>query len=155
MQAKHSMQTAARLSLVCLPFPSSVSSNLLNSIYVMGRVFAWIKRNGGVDEMYRQSMVKSQLIYDVVAKSNGFYFCPVEAKVRSRMNVPFRVGGPNGDEELEKQFLKGAETLGMQQLKGHRSVGGIRASLYNAVTVEETTALQQYMLEFLKKHQKS
>uniref|UniRef100_A0A182KCK7 Phosphoserine aminotransferase n=1 Tax=Anopheles christyi TaxID=43041 RepID=A0A182KCK7_9DIPT len=124
-------------------------------IYVVGRVFAWIKRNGGVDEMFRLSMIKSQLIYDVVAKSNGFYYCPVEAKARSRMNVPFRVGGPNGDEELEKQFLKGAESLGMQQLKGHRSVGGVRASLYNAVTVEETTALQQYMLEFLKKHQKS
>uniref|UniRef100_A0A182PWA7 Phosphoserine aminotransferase n=1 Tax=Anopheles epiroticus TaxID=199890 RepID=A0A182PWA7_9DIPT len=124
-------------------------------IYVVGRVFAWIKRNGGVDEMHRLSLVKSQLIYEVVTKSNGFYYCPVEAKVRSRMNVPFRIGGPNGDEELEKQFLKGAETLGMQQLKGHRMVGGIRASLYNAVTVEETTALQQYMLEFMKKHQKS
>lgn len=124
-------------------------------IYVMGRVFAWIKRHGGVDEMYRQSMVKSELIYDVIAKSSGFYYCPVDKKVRSRMNVPFRIGGANGDEELEKQFLKGAEALGMQQLKGHRSVGGIRASLYNAVTVEEATALQQYMLDFLKKHQKS
>uniref|UniRef100_A0A182MDJ7 phosphoserine transaminase n=1 Tax=Anopheles culicifacies TaxID=139723 RepID=A0A182MDJ7_9DIPT len=127
---------------------------VVDIIYVMGRVFAWIKRNGGVDEMYRQSMIKSELIYDVIAKSNGFYYCPVDKKVRSRMNVPFRVGGANGDEELEKQFLKGAEALGMQQLKGHRSVGGIRASLYNAVTVEEATSLQQYMLEFFKKHQK-
>ncbi|XP_058062681.1 probable phosphoserine aminotransferase [Anopheles bellator] len=123
-------------------------------IYVMGRVFAWIKRYGGVEEMHRKSLTKSQLVYDVIAKSNGFYYCPVEARVRSRMNVPFRIGGAGGDEELEKLFLKGAEALGMQQLKGHRSVGGIRASLYNAVTVEEATALKQYMQEFLKKHSK-
>lgn len=124
-------------------------------IYVMGRVFAWIKRHGGVDEMYRQSLNKSQLIYDVIAKSNGFYYCPVDKKVRSRMNVPFRIGGSSGDEELEKQFLKGAEALGMQQLKGHRSVGGIRASLYNAVTIDEAKALQEYMLNFLTTHQKA
>ncbi|XP_052869916.1 probable phosphoserine aminotransferase [Anopheles cruzii] len=121
-------------------------------IYVMGRVFAWIKRHGGVEEMHRKSLTKSQLVYDVIANSNGFYYCPVEARVRSRMNVPFRIGGAAGDEDLEKLFLKGAEALGMQQLKGHRSVGGIRASLYNAVTVEEATALKQYMQEFLKKH---
>ncbi|XP_050081635.1 probable phosphoserine aminotransferase [Anopheles aquasalis] len=123
-------------------------------IWMMGRVFAWIKRHGGITEMYKQSLIKSQLIYDVVEKSSGFYYCPIEARFRSRMNVPFRIGGPTGDDELENLFLKGAEALGMQQLKGHRSVGGIRVSLYNAVTIEEATALHQYMLDFLSKHRK-
>lgn len=68
------------------------------------------------------------------------------------MNVVFRVGG--GDEALEKEFLKGAEALGMLQLKGHRSVGGIRASLYNAVTLEDTETLVNYMTTFLNKHKK-
>lgn len=102
--------------------------------------------------MYKASLTKSSMVYDVIANSKDFYYCPVERSVRSRMNVPFRVGGPGGNEALEKEFLKGAEALGMQQLKGHRSVGGIRASLYNAVSVEETKALQNYMLDFLVKN---
>lgn len=117
-------------------------------IYVMGRVFAWIKRQGGLDKMYQASLTKSNMIYDVIAASKDFYYCPVEAKVRSRMNVPFRIGGAAGNETLEKEFLKGAEALGMQQLKGHRLVGGIRASLYNAVTVPEAESLRKYMLDF-------
>ncbi|XP_058461390.1 probable phosphoserine aminotransferase [Malaya genurostris] len=121
-------------------------------IYIMGRVFAWIKRQGGLEKMYNDSLTKSSMIYDVVAGSKDFYYCPVEANVRSRMNVPFRVGGSSGNESLEKEFLKGAEQLGMQQLKGHRSVGGIRASLYNAVTIEETESLRKYMLEFHTKN---
>lgn len=118
----------------------------------MGRVFAWIKRQGGLDKLYQASLTKSALIYDVIAASKDFYFCPVESKVRSRMNVPFRVGGAEGNETLEKEFLKGAEALGMQQLKGHRLVGGIRASLYNAVTIEEAEALRKYMVEFRAKN---
>ncbi|XP_055586810.1 probable phosphoserine aminotransferase [Uranotaenia lowii] len=121
-------------------------------IYVMGRVFAWIERQGGLQKMYQDSLTKSSLIYDVIASSKNFYYCPVESNVRSRMNIPFRVGGPTGSDALEQEFLKGAEALGMQQLKGHRSVGGIRASLYNAVTIEETKALQKYMLEFLTRN---
>ncbi|XP_001662710.2 probable phosphoserine aminotransferase [Aedes aegypti] len=121
-------------------------------IHVVGRVFAWIKRHGGVESMYKASLTKSNMVYDVIANSKDFYYCPVERSVRSRMNVPFRVGGPGGNEALEKEFLKGAEALGMQQLKGHRSVGGIRASLYNAVSVEEAKALQSYMLDFLAKN---
>ncbi|XP_016334794.1 phosphoserine aminotransferase-like [Sinocyclocheilus anshuiensis] len=72
---------------------------------------------------------------------------------RSRMNVPFCIGKKEGDESLEKAFLGGASKLGMISLKGHRSVGGIRASLYNAVTVEDVKALGAYMEEFLKNHQ--
>ncbi|XP_055618156.1 probable phosphoserine aminotransferase [Toxorhynchites rutilus septentrionalis] len=121
-------------------------------IYVVGRVFAWIKRHGGLDKMYQASVVKSNLIYEAISASNDYYSCPVESNVRSRMNVPFRIGGPGGNETLEKEFLKGAEALGMEQLKGHRSVGGIRASLYNAVSIEEADTLSKYMVEFQAKH---
>lgn len=115
----------------------------------MGLVFKWILKNGGLDEMERRAVIKSKLVYDVVAESDGFYYAPVHANYRSKMNVPFRIGA-SGDETLEKEFLKGAEALGMVQLKGHRSVGGIRASLYNAITIEETTILVNYMKEFAK-----
>ncbi|XP_008555170.1 probable phosphoserine aminotransferase [Microplitis demolitor] len=119
-------------------------------VYFIGRVFEWIKRNGGVEEMEKRAIKKSKLIYDIIEKSNGFYSCPIEPKARSRMNLPFRIG--NDNEELEKEFLAGASKLGMLQLKGHRSVGGIRASLYNAVTFEEAKALADYMEKFHKTH---
>ena len=99
--------------------------------------------------MEENSRKKSQLIYKTIEESKGFYSCPIDGSYRSRMNVVFRVGGQNGNEQLEKAFLKGAEERGMVQLKGHRSVGGIRASLYNAVTLEDATTLANYMKEFL------
>lgn len=116
----------------------------------MGRVFAWIKRQGGLKAMNDLALKKSQMVYKIIEDSNGFYYCPVDVSVRSRMNIPFRVGGPGGNENLEKEFLKGAEAKGMVQLKGHRSVGGIRASLYNAVTVENAETLVKYMKEFFE-----
>lgn len=118
----------------------------------MGLVFKWIEESGGLDEMGRLSQIKSKIIYDVIEKSKGFYYAPVAANVRSRMNVPFRIGGATGNDTLEKEFLAGAEKLGMVQLKGHRSVGGIRASLYNAINTEETQVLAKYMTEFLEKN---
>ncbi|MCI4392501.1 hypothetical protein PGIGA_G00146720 [Pangasianodon gigas] len=123
------------------------------SIYIVKLVLEWIKKNGGTDVMDKLSKQKSSLIYDIINSSNGFYSCPIDVKSRSRMNIPFRIGNSEGDEALEKQFLEGASKLGMISLKGHRSVGGIRVSLYNAVTVEETQALAAYMKEFLNKHQ--
>lgn len=114
----------------------------------MERVFAWIKRQGGIKQMYENSLKKSNLIYGEIEKSNGFYVCPVDPTYRSRMNVPFRIGSVAGDDALEKKFLAGAAALKMLQLKGHRSVGGIRASLYNAVTVENAEVLAKYMTEF-------
>jgi len=120
------------------------------SIYVMGLVFKWIKRNGGVAGMAKLAAAKSKLIYDTINQSNGFYYCPVDVNVRSRMNVPFRIGSASGDDALEKEFLSKAEAEGMIQLKGHRSVGGIRASLYNAVTLAETQQLANLMLAFYK-----
>ncbi|XP_017039050.1 probable phosphoserine aminotransferase [Drosophila ficusphila] len=131
------------------------NSSLLNTpptfgIYVMGLVFKWIKRNGGVAGMAKLSAAKSKLIYDTIDQSNGFYHCPLDVNIRSRMNVPFRIGSASGDDALEKEFLAKAEAEGMIQLKGHRSVGGIRASLYNAVTLAETQQLANLMLAFYK-----
>lgn len=126
----------------------------LCSIYVVGKVMNWIKKNGGIKAMYDNSLKKSQLIYNRIDQSNGFYSCPIEKPFRSRMNVVYRVGGTDGNDALEKEFLKGAEALQMLQLKGHRSVGGIRASLYNAVTYQDADTLAKYMDEFLAKHKK-
>ncbi|TSW89630.1 Phosphoserine aminotransferase [Bagarius yarrelli] len=124
------------------------------SIYIVKLVLEWLKNNGGTDTMNQLNNQKSSMIYDVINSSNGFYLCPVDEACRSRMNIPFRIGNLEGDTVLEQQFLEGASKLGMISLKGHRSVGGIRVSLYNAVTVEETQALAAYMKEFLNKHQK-
>lgn len=124
------------------------------SIYVVGKVLNWIKKNGGVTAFAENSLKKSKLVYDCIDRSEGFYSCPIEKPYRSRMNVVFRVGGADGDEALEKEFLKEAEALKMLQLKGHRSVGGIRASLYNAVTLDDTATLVKHMDAFLAKHKK-
>ncbi|XP_066567201.1 phosphoserine aminotransferase [Amia ocellicauda] len=118
------------------------------SIYIMGLVLEWIKNNGGTDAMEKLNREKSSLIYDIINESNGFYRCPVDVKSRSRMNVTLRI--KHGDEALEKKFVDEASKLGMISLKGHRSVGGIRVSLYNAVTVEETRTLADFMKQFMK-----
>lgn len=104
--------------------------------------------------MYQNSLKKSQLVYNLIENSNGFYTCPIDKTYRSRMNVVFRVGGNNGDETVEAEFLRGAQQLKMLQLKGHRSIGGIRASLYNAVTLEDTETLVKYMTTFMNKQKK-
>ena len=132
----------------------------------MNLVFEWIKTNGGVCEMEKQAIKKSKILYEIIENSGNFYSCPINETCRSRTNVPFRVGGLNGNEELETQFLKEAEELSMYQLKGHRyvtfsrkikhiavlfyrrTVGGIRASLYNAVTYEDVELLIQFMRKF-------
>ncbi|KAI7790656.1 phosphoserine aminotransferase [Triplophysa rosa] len=123
------------------------------SIYIMGLVLEWIRNNGGADAMEQLNKQKAAIINDIINHSNGFYSCPVDAVYRSRMNIPFRIGKKEGDEDLEMQFLDGALALGMICLKGHRSVGGIRVSLYNAVTVEDAKTLATYMGQFLRDHQ--
>lgn len=87
----------------------------------MGRVLEWVERNGGVEGMAKLAAKKAALVYDTVEQSNGFYSVPVAKNARSKMNVPFRIGSP-ANEDLEKEFLKGAEALGLIQLKGHRYV---------------------------------
>ncbi|KAJ3169066.1 Phosphoserine aminotransferase [Irineochytrium annulatum] len=124
------------------------------AIYVTGLVLQWLLRDvGGLESMSSTNARKSSLIYSTISSSEGFYWCPVQPGMRSRMNVPFRImkdGKPS--KELEAEFLRRAEGKGMVQLAGHRSVGGIRASLYNALPVEAAEALAEFMREFEKEH---
>jgi phosphoserine aminotransferase len=116
------------------------------SMYVAGLVFKWLKQLGGLAEMERRNLAKAGVLYDVI--DAGFYASPVAKEDRSRMNVPFRLP----DERLDAPFLKGAEARGMVQLKGHRSVGGMRASIYNAMPLEGAQRLAAYMGEFAAEH---
>ena len=114
-------------------------------IYMAGLVFKWLRELGGLAEMERRNVAKAKLIYDAIDASS-FYRSAVAIEDRSRMNIPFNLA----DESLVGDFLKGAEARGMVQLKGHRIVGGIRASIYNAMPIEGVRALVDYMREFEK-----
>jgi len=116
-------------------------------IYIAGLVFKWLKDKGGLQAMERVNIAKSQLLYDYL-DSTGFYNSPVAPENRSRMNIPFTLK----DAALDEEFLKGAKARGLLQLKGHRSVGGMRASIYNAMPVEGVQALIDYMKEFERTH---
>ena len=118
------------------------------SIYVAGLVFQWLKRNGGIAAMEKTNIAKAKLLYDAIDASAGFYNCPVAKSDRSRMNVPFTLKS----EALDGDFLKGADAKGLLQLKGHRSVGGMRASIYNAMPLAGVQAVVSYMSEFAKKN---
>lgn len=98
--------------------------------------------------MNKRAVARSQLLYNIIDSSNGFYVNSINPKYRSRLTVVFRVGGASGDEALEKKFVAEATALGMIQLKGHRSVGGIRASMFNAMTLEEVQSLANFMTKF-------
>jgi len=115
------------------------------AIYVIGLVLEWIENAGGVPAMAQRNEAKAKLLYDVL-DSGSFYSCPVEKTSRSKMNVVFRVAG--GDEAIEKDFARQAEAAGLVGTPGHRSVGGMRVSLYNAVTLEAVQALTSFMHEF-------
>jgi phosphoserine aminotransferase len=117
------------------------------AMYIGGLVFKWLKSLGGVAEIEKRNIAKAKLLYDFL-DSTSFYSNPVAKEDRSRMNVPFTLK----DASLDASFLKGAEARGMVQLKGHRSVGGMRASLYNAMPIEGVQCLVEYMREFEKKH---
>jgi phosphoserine aminotransferase len=113
------------------------------AIYVAGLVFQWLKREGGVAAMETCSIAKSQLLYDAIDGSS-LYVNRVAKDCRSRMNIPFYLR----DESRNEAFLKGANDNGLLQLKGHKSVGGMRASLYNAMPLAGVQALVGYMREF-------
>ena len=117
------------------------------SIWGVKLVLEWIKRNGGVEGMDKNADLKSGLIYDVI-DSSDFWRSPVDKRYRSRMNIVFRLPS----EELEAKFVKEATAEGMLGLKGHRSVGGLRASLYNALPYEDVVALKDFMKEFERKN---
>ena len=116
-------------------------------IYIAGLVFQWLKKNGGIGTMERANIEKANLLYAAIDASNGFYCCPVNKADRSRMNVPFTLKNAN----LDVDFLKQADARGLLQLKGHRSVGGMRASIYNAMPLAGVQALVDFMNEFARK----
>jgi phosphoserine aminotransferase len=123
------------------------------SIYIMGLVMEWLKEGGGISGIAAQNITKSKVLYDLIDQSNGFYCAPVNKKCRSRMNIPLRIGSPEGVEALEKKFLDEAAKEGLLSLKGHRSVGGIRISIYNAISLEEVYILAEFMRNFQEIHQ--
>ncbi|KOB67372.1 Phosphoserine aminotransferase, partial [Operophtera brumata] len=107
--------------------PTDTHVDVPRHIYIMGRVLQWIEQKGGLDAMEQLADKKASLVYNTIEQSAGFYYAPVAKRVRSKMNIPFRIGNP-GNDALEKEFLK--------------------------VTVEEVQALTKYMTEFYKKHSK-
>ncbi|MBL89354.1 MAG: 3-phosphoserine/phosphohydroxythreonine aminotransferase [Actinobacteria bacterium] len=115
-------------------------------IYVMGKVLDWMEKNGGLVEFERRADIRSSLIYEVIDKSDGWYSSPVATGSRSLMNIIFHLP----DETLENRFIEEAAALDLINLKGHRSVGGVRTSLYNAMPVESVEILSSFMKDFLK-----
>jgi phosphoserine aminotransferase len=118
------------------------------AIYIVGLVFQWAKKVGGLEEIQKTNRKKADLIYTAIDESGGFYRGHAAPEARSVMNIPFRLPS----EELEDTFAKEAKKNELIGLKGHRSVGGIRASIYNAMTVEGAETLVQFMKEFQKKN---
>ena len=116
--------------------------------YMLGLNVKWMLDEGGVAEFARRSAAKSKLLYDAIDGSGGFYRNEVNPAVRSRMNVPFILH----DEALDKPFLSEAKAAGLLALKGHRAVGGMRASIYNAMPVEGVQALVAFMQDFKQRH---
>ncbi len=117
------------------------------AIYIAGLVFQHVKKMGGLKVVEEHNRAKAKLLYDLL-DSSSFYRNSIAKEDRSLMNVPFWLK----DTALDEAFLKGAEARGMLQLKGHRSVGGMRASIYNAMPIEGVQALVQYMKEFESQH---
>jgi phosphoserine aminotransferase len=118
------------------------------SIYMVGLVLKWLQSIGGLVEIERRNIEKSSLIYSAIDQSNGFYRGHAEVSSRSRMNVTFRLPS----EDLENKFIKESTAAGLDGLKGHRSVGGLRASLYNALPLESAQALADFMQTFQSKN---
>ncbi|MCF7945529.1 MAG: 3-phosphoserine/phosphohydroxythreonine transaminase [Spirochaetia bacterium] len=118
------------------------------SIWAVKLVLEWIKKMGGAEAMEKRAIRKSGLIYNTIDSSDGFYRSPVDADYRSKMNIVFRLR----NEELEKKFLEECSQEGMMGLKGHRSVGGCRASVYNSLPEEDVQALADFMKEFARKN---
>ncbi len=130
----------------CLSKASVPNTPATFSWYVMGLVLQWIKREGGLDEMNARAMARSQLLYDYIDQSS-LYSAPVEQASRSRMNVPFHLV----DDRLGASFLPQAKQAGLTHLKGHKAVGGFRASLYNSMPLSGVEALVSFMKTFEQK----
>ncbi|BAT75316.1 hypothetical protein LR48_Vigan01g170600 [Vigna angularis] len=117
-------------------------------IYMCGLVFEYLLEQGGLKEVEKKNKKKAEILYNAIDGSKGFYKCPVEKPVRSLMNVPFTLE----KSELEGEFMKEAEKENMVQLKGHRSVGGMRASIYNAMPLAGVQKLVAFMEDFQARH---
>ncbi len=131
------------------------------AVYIVGLVLEWIESEGGIQGMQKRNDAKAGLLYNTIESSGGFYSCPVEKSSRSKMNVVFRVAGgasrsaaaqnmeaPRNMETIEKKFAVEAAAAGLVGTPGHRSVGGMRVSLYNAVEPAAVEALTNFMREF-------
>ena len=118
-------------------------------IYMIGLVMDWIKESGGVAQIQKQVEAKAKKLYDFIDNSD-FYYGPAQVDSRSLMNIVYRIKDQN--EVLEKEFVAGAEKAGLSGLKGHRLIGGLRASLYNAQTMDGVDALIQFMKAFEQQH---
>lgn len=116
-------------------------------IYICGKVFKWLKAQGGLEAMKKRNEEKAALLYDYL-DSTDFYTATARKEDRSIMNVPF----VTGDADLDAEFVAGAKKVGIENIKGHRTVGGMRASIYNAMPIEGVQALVEYMKEFEKAH---
>ena len=126
---------------------SMVNTPPTYAIYIAGLVFEWLLAQGGMAAIERSNIAKAKLLYDCLDRS-GFYLSPVRKEDRSRMNVPFKLSDPS----LDEAFLQGAKERGMVQLKGHRAVGGMRASIYNAMPLEGVQTLVAYLEDFERRH---
>jgi len=118
------------------------------SWYVLGLTLEWIERVGGINVLHEINKKKSQLLYDVIDGSNGFYINNVLPDYRSINNIPFHISKNN----VDALFAEEAQKNGFHGLKGHQSTGGLRASIYNAVTLDAVQALGEFMREFERTH---
>lgn len=159
---------AGRAEELLLPLPTMMDYRLFDkhrslyntppcfSLAVCGHVFAWIERcfGGDLGCLEAVNRRKAQMIYNCICESDGFYRCRVPPEYRSRMNVVFRLHTADGaaSEALEETFVKEAQAAGLLQLRGHRSVGGIRVSLYNAVSVDDAMRMAAFMQHFCHQH---
>jgi phosphoserine aminotransferase len=120
----------------------------VHALYVMNLVLRWTVRQGGIDALEQRNLAKSALIYDVIDRSGGFYEGIIRKRDRSHMNITWRME----NEELERRFVRESEQQGFEGLSGHRIVGGLRASAYNAVPHEACQALAGFMADFLRRN---
>ena len=118
-------------------------------IYICGKVFKWLRKMGGLEVMKQRNGEKAQILYDYLDQS-GLFTGTVREDSRSLMNIPFVIG----DAELDAEYVKAAKAEGLENLKGHRTVGGMRASIYNAMPKEGVETLVKFMKEFEKEHER-
>ena len=118
------------------------------AVYLAGLTFKWLKKQGGLAGIEKQNIEKAKLLYHCIDNSGGFYRNEVAVDDRSRMNVPFFLR----DESLNAKFLEGAQAAGLAGLKGHKVIGGMRASIYNAIPLTGVNALMEFMRDFAKRN---